>query len=80
MPTDSVASVRRGATESTIPATSRRSSIDHTPARSPNCLCWLRTGTPLAAPASLAITSSAVPKYSCDTILGLPSTRADSTR
>ena len=33
-----------------------------------------------AAPASLAITSSAVPKYSCDTIRGLPSTRADSTR
>jgi len=71
----------RQASESSIrPITSRSSSTDHTAARSPNFLCWLRTGSPDAAPDCLAITSSALPRYCCDTIRGLPSTRADSTR
>ena len=37
---------RRRTTASTTPATSSRSNTDHTAARSPNCLCWLRTGEP----------------------------------
>ena len=39
-----------------------------------------RTGLPAEAPDSFATTSAALPKYCCDTIRGLPSTRPDSTR
>ena len=80
MPTDAAASARRGATSSTIAATSSRASVDHTAARSPNRLCRLRFGPPAGVSDSLAITSSALPRYCWDTMRGLPSTRADSTR
>src|SRR5665647_2344239 len=37
-------------------------------------------GRPAGAPESRSITSWALPRYSCATMRGLPSTRADSTR
>ncbi|MGH8828448.1 MAG: hypothetical protein ACRDVZ_12825, partial [Jiangellaceae bacterium] len=59
---DAAASRRRGTTWSTTSATSRRPSIDHTAARSPKALCWVRTGCPVDAPDSFAATSSALPR------------------
>ena len=80
MPTGTVAFAYRGATRSITAATPSRSSVDHTAARSPKRLCWVRTGCPVGAPDNLAATSSALPRYCWDTIRGLPPTRADSTR
>ena len=70
------ASARRGTTASITSTAPIRSITDQTAARSPNRLCWLRTG----APASFAAISAALPRYCCDTIRGVPPTRADSTR
>src|SRR5680860_1184586 len=78
---DAAASARRTPTTSSVmSATCRRFSIPHTAATSPNALCWLRSGSPAPLPCRRAMTSSAVPRYSWDTMRGLPSTRADSTR
>ena len=63
VPTVAAASLRRGTTASITPATSRRSSTDHTAATSPKLLCWERTGSPGEAPANFAVTSTALPKY-----------------
>ncbi len=61
-------------------ATFNRSRIAQTAARSPNVLCWVRSGLPAGAPARRAITSAVLPRYCCSTMRGFPSTRADSTR
>jgi len=55
-----------------------RASIPHTAATSPNLRCSVsgRLGSPPGPAANRAITSS-VPRYTCSTIRGRPSTRAE---
>ena len=80
VPVDSGCPAGRGpVTWSIMPATPRSSSMPHAAATAPNSLCLVRSGRP-SPPRIAAASSSAVPRYSCETILGLPSTRADSTR
>ena len=81
VPADAPASARRGPAASSISAaTPRSSSTPHAAATAPKSLCWVRSGSPRPPPRIAAASSSAVPRYSCETIRGLPSTRADSTR
>ena len=68
------------ATLSMIPATPSSSSMPHAAATAPKSLCRVLSGRPSPPPRIAAASSSAVPRYSCETIRGLPSTRADSTR
>ena len=49
-------------------------------ATAPKSLCWVRAGRPSPPPRIAAASSPAVPRYSCETILGWPFTRADSTK
>ena len=66
-------------TESITPIASNRASIPHTPVTSPNPRCTVsgRLGSPPGAAVNRAITSSSVPRYTCSTIRGRPSTRAE---
>ena len=81
VPADAPASARRGPAAASIrPATPRSSSIPQAAAATPKSLCCTRSGSPSPPRRIAAASSSAVPRYSCDTIRGLPPTRADSTR
>src|ERR1035437_3129913 len=71
VPTDAPASERRGPhTSSIASATPSRSRIPQTAATPPNALWWVRSGRPAAAPDRPAITSWALPRYSCATMRG----------
>ena len=46
--------------------------MPHAAAMAPNSLCLVRSGRPRPPPRIAAASSSAVPRYSCATIRGLP--------